>query len=305
MRINPDRFVKVLGPAPKPRDVWQKQFDYNDRALVEMAQMDWDRVPDDYMWYYLLDLAYVELQPDLFRHLFPACLKFWYETLMRDDSAAYGDSDFHYSLMQGEILKTMLAESERQSLYDLFCDGMLDRIEAERGFVCSEAQTQEPLVRRARNADLWILRLNTLGIVAPVIRRIWEPWWKVDHPGRAVSAVTYASGLVYLAEENPLFGGWRAAGRGGGGPFLTEIDSSIFDWAWREDNLAFLRGVLSVDYVIAKLEQSATVLSDCPESTLAQRVTNDAKTRRDIIEIRIDDLLENLSKVQHLKQRWE
>jgi hypothetical protein len=303
MRITRDRFVNVLGQAPKPQAVWQKQFDYNDEALIEMAHMDWDRVPDDYMWYYFLDLAFVDLQPDLFRHLFPACLKYWFETLMRNESAAYGDSDFHYSLMQGRILDRMLTENERQRLYDLFRDGMLDRIEAERGFVCSESQ--DLIGTRAKYADAWIFRLNTLGIVAPVIQRIWEPWWRLDHSGKAVGAITYASGLVYLAEENPIFGAWRAAGRGRGGPFLAEIDSSIFDWAWRGDNLAFLREALSVDYVIAKLDQAATILSASPEAALAQRVARDSQTRRDIIEIRIGDLLENLSRVQLTKQRWD
>lgn len=305
MRITPDRFVKVLGQAPKPRDVWQKQFDYNDHALVQMAQMDWDSVPDNYMRYYLLDLAYVELQPDLFRHLFPACLKFWYETLMRDDSAGYGDIDFHYSLIQGQILDTMLVESERQSLYHLFCDGMLDRIEAERGFVCSEAQTMERLITRAKNADFWISRFNTLGIVAPVINHIWEHWWKLDHPGKAFSAVTYGSGLVYQAEENPVFAAWSAAGRGRGGPFLSEIDGSIYDRAWQEDNLAFLRTVLSVDSVIAGLGQAASALSDFEESALAERVASDAKTRRDFVEIRIGALLENLSRVQLSQENWD
>ena len=96
--------------------------------------MDWDRVPDDYLWYYFHDLAYVELQADLFPHLFPACLRYWYETLMRNEAPSLGDSDFHYSLMRGQILENMLSESERQSLYDFFRDGFLDRIEAERGF---------------------------------------------------------------------------------------------------------------------------------------------------------------------------
>ena len=79
------------------------------------------------------------------------------------------------------------------------------------------------------------------------------------------------------------------------------MDSSIFDWAWRNDNLAFLRGTLSVDYVIGKLDQAAATLSDGPEVTLARRVANDAKTRMDVIEIRIDDLQENLSRLQREK----
>lgn len=131
--------------------------------------MDWDRVPDDYLWYYFHDLAYVELQADLFPHLFPACLRYWYETLMRNEAPSLGDSDFHYSLMRGQILENMLSESERQSLYDFFRDGFLDRIEAERGFVY--AQSRDQLNPSGTSANAWIFRFNSLGIVAPVIHQ--------------------------------------------------------------------------------------------------------------------------------------
>jgi hypothetical protein len=84
--------VSVLGPAPKPQKVWEEQFDgFNDK-LGELARMD--RVPDEYLWY---------LQPDLFRYLFPTCLKCWYEALMRNEDASRGDGDFHYALLRGQI----------------------------------------------------------------------------------------------------------------------------------------------------------------------------------------------------------
>lgn len=160
------------------------------------------------------------------------------------------------------------------------------------------------MISSGKSANAWIFRFNTLGIVAPVIEQIWEGWWALDHPGKAVCAVMYASGLVYLKGENPIYGVWTPE-HGGGGPYLTEIDSSIFDWAWRDDNLAFLRRTLSADYVMQKLGQAASTLSSCPERTLAQRVADDARTRSDVIEIRIDDLLNNLSRVQLAKERWE
>jgi hypothetical protein len=116
----------VLGPAPKPGKVWEQQFDGNNRELAELAQMDWDKIPDDYFWYYFHDLTYVDLQPDLFRHAFPGCLKYWQETLMRNESAECGDADFHRGLMRGRIAEKMLSEKERRSLHDFFRDGFLD-----------------------------------------------------------------------------------------------------------------------------------------------------------------------------------
>jgi hypothetical protein len=302
VRITRDRARGVLGPAPKPEKVWEEQFDYNDDQLAKMAQMDWDRVPDDYLWNYFHDLAHVELQPDLFRHLFPACLYYWYETLMRNEAPSLGDSDFHYSLMHGQILEKMLSESERLVLYDFFRDGFLDRIEAERGFVYE--QSRDPLISSGTSANAWIFRFNSLGIVAPVIRQIWEEWWTLDHPGKAVCAVMYASGLVYLKGENPIYGVWTPE-YGGGGPYLTENDSSLYGFAWRPDNLSFLQETLSVDYIVRKLDEAAARLSDSPEASVARRVADDSKTRRDVTEIRIDDLLQNLARDQRAKARWE
>jgi hypothetical protein len=294
--------VRILGPAPQPQKVWEEQFDYNNDELAKMAQMDWDRVPDDYLWYYFHDLAYADLQADLFRHLFPACLNYWYETLLRNQAPSRGDSDFHYSLLRGQILEKMLSESERQSLYDFFRDGFLDRIEEERGFVYE--QSRDPLISSGKSANAWIFRFNSLGIVAPVIQRIWDAWWTLDHPGKAVCAVMYASGLVYLKGENPIYGVWTPE-YGGGGPYLTESDSSLFDWTWRPDNLSFFEETLSVDYVVQKLDEAAASLSDCSEAILARRVADDSRAKRDVIEIRIDDLLQNLARDQRAKDRWE
>lgn len=302
LRITRYRIVNVLGPAPKPKQVWEKQFDYFDKQLAEMAQMDWDRVPDGYLWYYFHDLAYSELQPDLFRHLFPACLKFWYDTLMRNEDASRGDSEFHNALMRGEILDQMLSEAEHRSLCEFFRDGFLDRVEAERGFVYE--QSSDPMEASGRSANAWIYRFNSLGIVAPVIRQIWEEWWRLDHPGKAVCAVMYTSGLVYWKGENPIYGVWTPE-HGGGGPYLTENDASAFGWAWREDNLSFLRKTLSVNYVLEKLHQAANTLSDCPEGSVAKRVADEATTRKDTIELRISDLVDNLARLDLNKDRWE
>ncbi len=114
----------------------------------------------------------------------------------------------------------------------------------------------------------------------------------------------YASGLVYVKGENPIYGVWTPE-YGGGGPYLTEIDSPLYDWSWRPDNLSFLRKTLSVGYLAQKLDEAATTLSDGSEAVLARRVADDARTRKDVIEIRIDDLLQNLARVQLAKDRWE
>ena len=102
----------------------------------------------------------------MFRHVFPACLKYWYDTLLRDDYAG----EFHYALVQGQILEKMFSPQERESLLDFFRDGFLDRIEKERDFARD----------RGRKANAWIFRFN--GSAVPVIPRIWASRWPLPGP---------------------------------------------------------------------------------------------------------------------------
>ncbi|MBL8564610.1 MAG: hypothetical protein JNM89_02715 [Hyphomicrobiaceae bacterium] len=293
-RIDKLRMRAVLGDAPKPVVVWQQQFDGFNETLHELARSDWDQIPEVHLWEYIHDLAYQRLQPDLFRHVFPACLKFWYDTLMRDEGAEYGDADLHYALLHGEILSKMLDDAERQRAHDFFTDGFLDRIEIERGFRYE---------RPGRSANAWIFRLNSIGLVAPIIPEIWPAWWNVDSPGKAVSAVMYATGLVYLGGENPIYQVWTRE-KGGGGPYLTEWDCSVFDRAWLEENIAFLRATLTPAYVLERLDTAATVLAHEPEGEMARRISHEAADRTTLIEMRIADLLANLARFDSAKDRW-
>lgn len=291
MRITRERLTGVLGPAPKPERVWQRQFDYQNEKLVEMAQMDWDQVPAQYLTlYYFLDLEYVELQEELFRHLFPSCLKYWYDTLMNNEDV----NCFHAPLVGRQIAENMLSERERSSLCEFFQDGFLDRVEAERGFVYEEPD--DPMEERGKSANAWISRFNSLGIVAPVIPQIWEDWWALDQTGKAVCAVMYASGFVYGERENPIYGAWTR--ETGGGPYLASPDCSDQCGVWRMDNLSFLQSTLNADYITHKLEQAAQRLSDCPEAVIARRVADDARAKRDIITVRIQDVLGKLSRLR-------
>ena len=221
-RITKSRLRAVLGPAPKPLTVWQRQFDGFDDTLRKLAQSEWDEIHEANLWEYFLDLTYQELQPDLFRHLFPACLKFWYDTLMRNEGAQRGDADFHRALLHGNILSKMLDDQERQRTLDIFIDGFLDRVDLQRGFKYE---------RPGKAANAWISRFNSIGLVAPVIPEIWRRWWSLDTSGKAVSAMMYASGLIYWKGENPIYLPWTCD-EGGGGPYLTVWDSEVFDRSW-------------------------------------------------------------------------
>lgn len=294
-RITKQRMVDVLGLAPKPKTVWQRQFDGDDEKLRELARRDWDDIADDGWWQYFLDLTYVELQPDLFRHLFPACLKYWYETLLRDESTDRGDADFHSALVKGDVIAEMLDNAERERLYQFFVDGFLDRLDLERGFKYAPG---------GKSANAWISRFNALGLTAPIVPRIWRAWWSLETPGQCVSAMMYASGLIYLKGENPIYGVWTPT-EGGGGPYLTEWDANLYDCAWLAPNLTFLRDVLSADYVYERVAAAAERLASEPEAALARKIAEDAQARGDVISTRIGNLVTNLAKPRLAQDRWD
>jgi hypothetical protein len=73
-RITKERIESILGSAPMPAAVWELQFDGNNEDLRRIAYCDWEDVREQDLRSYIHDLAYVKLQPDLFRHAFPFCL---------------------------------------------------------------------------------------------------------------------------------------------------------------------------------------------------------------------------------------
>ncbi|CAA6808989.1 MAG: Unknown protein [uncultured Sulfurovum sp.] len=286
MQITPERSRHIFGNPSRPKVIKEKQFDGFDKELKQIAKTHWKDVTEEDLWYYLHDLAYVDLQPELFNYLFPICLNFWYNSLMRNDSADRGDTEFHYSLYRGKILETMVTDKQKKEIYDYFYDGFLERIEKERGFEYIGTNTP---------AYSWMYRFNSLGYIAPIIEKIWLSWWEINTPGKAVSAIMYASGLIYVKGENPIFEQLTPR-KGGGGPYLTESDADIYDTGWLQENINFLNQMLSVKYIQEKVQLAANQLSNEPEAVMAQKVANDALIQSDIIQIRIEDLINNLSR---------
>lgn len=287
----------MIGRAPKPREVWQRQFDGNDDVLRKLAEWDWNEIPVLALRDYILDLTYLHLdldtlQPDLFAHVFPACLKFWYDTLMRNESAELGDADFHRALLNGRILDTMLTGSQRQKCLAIFRDGLLDRLDIERGFIYR---------RPGKSANAWVARFNSIGLIAPIVPDVWTAWWSMATPGRAVCAIMYATGLIYSKDENPIYLPWTRD-EGGGGPYLAEWDAAEYERFWLETNVEFLRLTLTPGYVAERLTAATHVLEGEPEYRLARHVAADARDRAEAIVPRIEAVLAELAKP--IREAW-
>src|SRR4051812_24168340 len=102
--ISIDRPHSIFGNPSPPSQVTEHQFDGFDDDLHRLAQTPWNQIKDEDLWYYIHDLSYMELQPDLFAYLFPVCLNFWYQSLLRSTACAVGDAEFHYALFRGQVL---------------------------------------------------------------------------------------------------------------------------------------------------------------------------------------------------------
>jgi len=286
-RIIVDRSRAIFGDPSPPSNVWESQFDGFDDDLRRVAQMPWQTIPDADLWYYIHDLAYVELQPDLFAYLFPVCLNFWYRSLLDNRDCAVGDAEFHYALYRGQVLEKQVTPLQREHIYQFFIDGFLDCIDTERGFQGLGHQDSTRIVCG------WIYRFNSLGVVAPLIEPLWTAWWNMNTPGQAAAALIYLSGLMYRRGESPLFA--PRVKKRGQEPSLWVNDSSIFDQGWLPVNLEFFRRSLTIDYLRDKVHEACVRLADEPEAELANRISADFDILHTDVEIRIAYLLERLA----------
>ena len=87
--------------------------------------------------------------------------------------------------MRGNVLEKMLAPRRRGAIFEFFRDSFLERLDAERGFALSSPRDLE---------NGWLARFNTLACLMPRIDLLWEPWWSLATPGRAVAASSIARG---------------------------------------------------------------------------------------------------------------
>ncbi len=278
--INWKRLRTIFGNPNLVAQVTEQQFDYNDEKLREMGRTPHDEIDPGDLWYYHHDLAYVELQAELFAHLFPVCLMDWHRTLLANEPCSHGDSEFHYGIIRGNVMEKMLTTEQRNQVAQVFRESMLYRLDQERGFEYDRMKV---------TACGWMGRLNSLGLFSESLPSIWQAWWEVETPGRAVCLLQYCSGLMYFDGENPIFEKWTCE-RGGGGPHLWENDAEVYDRGWSLENVRFLREFVTTERVIRAIQNAALCLERDPESEQAARIAADIDDRIELIDSRVSEL---------------
>ncbi len=271
--ISWERVRRIFGDPAPVQDVWESQFDRFDKELAALARTPYEQIDFGDLWYYYHDLASMDLQPNLFAYLFPVCLMHWHHTLLHSQEWA-GDIEFHSALLRGDILDKMLTAEQTDGMCRFFRDSFLARLDADRS---------------VKNSNLWIFRLNSLGLIIPKVEILWTPWWEFDTAGRTVAGLQYCSGLMYRSNENPLYEPWTPVG-GGGGPYLWEHDSEIYDSGWLRENTEFLRQVLTVEFVGDRLALAVSRLEGEPEFDVAVKMHQEFADRRSLIAARVSEL---------------
>jgi len=200
----------------------------------------------------------------------------WHHSLLESVSCSHGDSEFHFGVYRGNVFEKMLTQEQRQATYEFFRDSFLERLDAERGFLNW---------RSRRSGCAWMYRFNSLAIVMPRIDMLWNPWWALETPGRAVAVLQYCSGLMYREENYPLFP-----------PCLWEDDSYIHYAGWMIENLDFLRRTLTGDFVKDKVASAVARLRTEPEWQEVRQLEADVLQSMELIRLRIAELPELLGK---------
>jgi hypothetical protein len=305
--------IARFGVRQAPREVTQEQFDRDQESLERLARSDERTVQIGDLFEYALDLQYQELQPDLLRHALPLCLKVWRDSLILGDEHGGFAQQFHASLAATMQWKELLADHERDAVFEFMRDTLLTSLESQRGLRFEgrhkpapawpvvlwadpvvTADLSQSIGRPRQDPYFWTYYLASLGTFCDRIPSLWREWWSFHTPGAAVAALQYASCLMYPEDDNPVFTQWTSQG-GGGPPSLWEYESLGFDERWLPENVEFLRLTLDPSYVKAKLEAAVARLVGEPEHEQACRILRDFDGRAAVVAERLRVLPDRLA----------
>jgi hypothetical protein len=135
----------------------------------------------------------------------------------------------------------------------------------------------------------WVEAFVSYGTVFSDVEILWTEWWQMNTSGHAVAAFQYASALMYEDDKNPVFDPWTRE-RGGGPPALWACCGMMFDVGWKQENLDFLKTILSTDYLEQKLRSAFDRIQNETVKMTASQILEDFPGQRTRLELRIQQL---------------
>lgn len=253
------RLLEIFEYPRPPRVVVERQFDGEQEYLEALAAKAWHEVNDGDYWCYVLDLAYVELQQDLFDYLFPPFLVLWWEwqlTAIEPDTGY----DFQYSIDRGNVFEKMMSPGRREAVFRWMVDAYLDGIDRWGGHLLDES--------RPFSVDGPLASFNAIGQSVPITSALLDELEDVNTLGKAQWWLVLATGLLWDPAGPPM-PGWYANGMEGR-VFVNSSTTSIFDHGYLPQNLLAMEQRFSVNYVHRNLTRSFELLKPTIWSEAAQ-----------------------------------
>lgn len=284
----------VLGPSVPVSRVWQRQCDGRQRELERIASTPQEQISERELGLCYSDWAFSELQPDLLRHLLPVCLLDWKASLHGGRSCSHGDAEFHLGLVRGNVIAQYFSAPEERALASVlthFLLGDMDRVPAS------------PPGGIRQRSPWWLLRLNSLGVALADVSGVWDAWWALPTLGSAIALIHYVSGFVYEEGSNPLVQPWTGEG-GGGGPYLWDNDSFVYDRGWQSANITMLRLRLTRRRLQHVVEQALFRLKGTAYEGVARELLGEFSRPRPQLLERLERLPELLASKERVWDWW-
>lgn len=284
--------AKLLRSSRVPKSFTQEPFDYDPSHYKRLCNLQGSQPGSSDLIDYALDMTYMELQPDLLRHLMPVLLNAWRRDLFEGETAGLRGFVEHLwpALLKGKTFQ-VLTVKEGAAIKDYMANSILDRIDVENSLSFSGMRA---------SPYAWIRAVVSYGVLFPDIDSLWTEWWEMKTQGRAVAAFQYSSSLLYENDKNPIFAPWTRD-HGGGPPALWECDGQMFDVGWKEANLSFLRRTLSVSYVERNLQKALGQIQIEPSKEIATRILSELPSQRTLLGMRIEELPRLLTDVSQVE----
>jgi hypothetical protein len=275
---------------PKPQKwITQESFDdYSGSALDKTARKQWHEIGQEDYWHYLLDMCYVDLQQSLFDHLFPAFLIRWWEGLLDRAGGPESECDFYRAMDAGQVFMKMIDETRREKTYAWMVDAYMEGVVAWSGKLSTRRVPNGP---DDLHGPLW--SFHALGQSVPITGMILEGLAEVGTQGHAQWWLVLASGIVWDQNKCPFVPPWTPK-EGGGGIYITQSATSIYEHGYLDENLEALRSRLTYDHLLEMMRRSVGLLEGGPLGEWARMAVARLAADPEGIKKRIERLVELL-----------
>ena len=308
MECTIDKVFRSFRKINKPQKVkgCNCSFCISEKEIIKLLNADQKLLTCGELYSYVNNVLITVGSPDDFIFLLPAILKVWSEQLYANKDSAYNQR-LHGALIRSDLDKSVeyldasettiavnakegflychLPESLRKIVLSFMGNEIFKRIGKENSLsIIGKTSTHS-----------WFRVFASYGVFSNNIEQLWQQWWSTPTKGHAIALVQYASCLICDEKANPVFAPWDPK-IGGGTPLLWNYESFFFGEYWMEENLEFLKKVLSVDYLHKKLEDTQYLLKDPLDAKIVTEVRNILDKEFTKVELRIERLIDLLGK---------